>query len=338
MLYSILAGIGIAFIWPNFIAFITNIFMFISKDLNNPINLFIYGFVNRSLSILNFSHWMNQLFWFTNLGGNWIDPLGTVHAGDVGMWTAQLMRNVSGFTSGKLITPLYILNLFAVPAFILAAFQTYTDKLVHNRLIPFVIFAVLASIFFGTLLPIELFLLFTAPLLFMFHLFFTAILYAILPMFGAIIGYSFSGNVIIATPGSLIDLLVLIRNPIYQKTIVILLFIGLMTFLLYYAVASYYYRKGAISIINPKEKGIVIGELLDSIGGIGNIRLANSSIGKVIIQVYNREIVDFSKIHHRANKIVDTRAGFAISYGASSYMIYSVLKGIKESIEIQESA
>jgi phosphotransferase system IIB component len=111
-----------------------------------------------------------------------------------------------------------------------------------------------------------------------------------------------------------------------------------MTFLLYYAVTSYYYRKGAISIINPNEKDMVIHELLDSIGGIDNIRLANASIGKVIIQVYNRDLVDFSKIHHRASKIVDTRAGFAISYGASSYMIYSVLKNQKESTEIQESA
>jgi len=221
---------------------------------------------------------------------------------------------------------------------VLAAFQTYTDKLVRKRLISVIVFAVIASVFFGTLLPIELFLIFTAPLLFVFHLFFTALLYAVLPMFGATIGYSFSGNVLVATPGSLIDLLILIRNPIYQKSLVILLFIGLMTFLLYYAVTSYYYRKGAISIINPNEKEIVISELLDSVGGIDNIRLANASIGKVIIQVYNRDKVDFSKIHHRANKIVDTRAGFAISYGASSYMIYSVLCKTKESLEIQESA
>lgn len=338
VIYSLMAGIAIAYIWPYFIEFMSNIFMFISKDLSNPINLFIYGIVNRLLSILNFSQWMNQLFWFTSLGGNWVDPLGAVHSGDVGMWTAQLVRNISGFTSGKLITPLYILNLFAVPAFVLAAFQTYTDKLVRKRLISVIVFAVIASVFFGTLLPIELFLIFTAPLLFVFHLFFTALLYAVLPMFGATIGYSFTGNVLVATPGSLIDLLILIRNPIYQKSLVILLFIGLMTFLLYYAVTSYYYRKGAISIINPKEKDIVITELLDSVGGIDNIRLANASIGKVIIQVYNRDKVDFSKIHHRANKIVDTRAGFAISYGASSYMIYSVLCKTKESLEIQESA
>jgi phosphotransferase system IIB component len=160
----------------------------------------------------------------------------------------------------------------------------------------------------------------------------------VLPLFEVTIGYSFSGNVLVATPGSLVDLLVLIRNPIYQRSLIIILFIGLMTFLLYYAVTSYYYRKGAISIVNPNEKEIVISELLDSIGGIDNVRLINSSIGKVIVQVNKREIVDFSKIHHRANKIVDTRAGFAISYGASSYMIYSAVLKLKESSEIQESA
>ena len=335
---SLLAGIVLTFVWPSIIEFFLNIFTFLSRDLSNPVNLFIYGIINRLLSILNFSHWMNQVFWFGSFGGSWVDPIGAVHTGDVGMWTAQLARGISGFTSGKLITPYYILNIFAVPAFILAAFQTYTDKLVHKRLIPFVVFSLIASAVLGTLLPIEIFMIFTAPLLFTFHIIFSALLFAVLPMFGVTLGYSFYGNVLVGTPGSIVDLLVLIRNPIYQKSLVIILFIGLMTFLLYYAVTSYYYRKGAISIINPNEKALVISELLSSIGGLDNIRLANASIGKVIIQVINRDLVDFSKIHHRANKIVDTRAGFAISYGASSYMIYSELKKLKESTEIQESA
>ncbi len=335
---SLLAGIALTFVWPSFINFFLNIFVFLSKDLNNPVNLFIYGIINKLLSIFNFSHWMNQIFWFGSFGGSWVDPIGAVHTGDVGMWTAQLARGISGFTSGKLITPFYILNIFAVPAFILAAYQTYTDKLVHKRLLMFVIFAILASMLFGTLLPIEIFMIITAPLLFTFHIIFSGLLFAVLPMFEVTLGYSFTGNVIVGTPGSLVDLLVLIRNPIYQKSLVILLFIGLMTFLLYYAVTSYYYRMGAISMINPNEKETVIRELLESIGGLENIRLANSSIGKVIIQVYNRDLVDFSKIHHRANKIVDTRAGFAISYGASSYMIYTQLNKLRESTEIQESA
>ena len=316
--------------WPYLINFLQSVFSFIARDLNNPINLFIYGGLDRVLTIFNFSDWMHQLFWFTSMGGNWVDPLGAVFNGDVAMWTAQLAQNISGFTSGKLITPYYILNIFAVPAFILAAYQTYTDRLVRRRLLGFVIASILFSVLFGTLLPIEVFLLFTAPLLFLFHLIFTALLFAILPTFDIIIGYRFSGAISVATPGSIIDLLVLMRNPFYQRALIILLFIGLMSFLLYYAVTSYYYHKGAISIINPNEKELVISELLDSLGQVGNIKMINASIGKIIVQVHERERVDFSKIHHRATKIVETRAGYAISYGASSYMLYEIISKLKQ--------
>lgn len=328
--YALIAGVGIAYIWPYLINFLQAVFSFIARDLNNPINLFIYGGLDRVMNIFNFSDWMHQLFWFTSMGGNWVDPLGAVFNGDVSMWTAQLAQNISGFTSGKLITPYYILNIFAVPAFILAAYQTYTDRLVRRRLLGFVIASIVFSILFGTLLPIEVFLLFTAPLLFLFHLMFTALLFAILPTFDIIIGYRFTGAISVATPGSIIDLLVLIRNPFYQRALAILLFIGLMTFLLYYAVTSYYYHKGAISIINPNEKELVISELLDSLGQVGNIKMINASIGKIIVQVHERERVDFSKIHHRATKIVETRAGYAISYGASSYMLYEIISNLKQ--------
>ena len=335
--YALFAGIGIAYVWPYLVGFIQSIFSFIARDLNNPINLFIYGGLDRILSIFNFSDWMHQLFWFTSMGGNWVDPLGAAFNGDISMWTAQLVQNISGFTSGKLITPYYILNIFAIPAFILAAYQTYTDRLVRGRLLGFIIASILFSILFGTLLPIEIFLLFTAPLLFLFHLIFTALLFAVLPTFDIIIGYRFTGAVSVATPGSIVDLLVLIRNPFYQRALIMLLFIGLMTFLLYYAVTSYYYHKGAISIVNPNEKERVITELLDSLGQVTNIKLINSSIGKIIVQVYEREKVDFSKIHHRATKIVETRAGYAISYGASSYMLYEIISDLKQkSIVVSE--
>ena len=144
-----------------------------------------------------------------------------------------------------------------------------------------------------------------------------------------IIGYRFTGAISVATPGSIVDLLVLIRNPFYQRALIILLFIGLMTFLLYYAVTSYYYHKGAISIINPNEKELVISELLDSLGQVENIKMINASIGKIIVQVHERNYVDFSKIRHRATKIVETRAGYAISYGASSYMLYEIISNLK---------
>jgi len=320
--FSLVAGIAMGFVWPRVVEFIQQAFRLIAQDLNSPANLFVYGLLNRTLSAVGLGNWMNQVFWFTDLGGTWTGPNGTVYFGDIAMWMAQHTRNITGFSSGKLITPLYILNIFAIPAFILASFQTYTDRFIRKRLVSFIVIAVLASVFLGTLLPIELFMLFTAPLVFVFHLIFTALLYSVLPILGITIGYSFNLSAQVATPGTIIDLLVMIRNPLYQRALIILIFIGLMTFLIYYAFVSFYYRKGAISMVLPFEKDLIMVELVESMGGISNIKLINASLNKVIVQVKDRDLVDFKKLHHRANKIVDSRAGYAISYGASSYIIY----------------
>jgi phosphotransferase system glucose/maltose/N-acetylglucosamine-specific IIC component/phosphotransferase system IIB component len=319
---SLIAGIALAFIWPSVINFIHSSFRLIAQDLNNPANLFVYGLLNRTLHVLGFGNWMNQVFWFSDLGGTWTGPNGSVYFGDIAIWMAQSSRNIVGFGAGKLITPYYVLNIFAMPAFILASVQTYTDRLVRKRLISFVIIAMISSAFLGTLLPLEIFMMFTTPLVFVFHVVYSAFLFSVLPILGITIGYNHSLLAQVATPGSLMDLIVLIRNPIYQRPLIILVFVGAISFLLYYAFTSYYYRKGSISMIVPQEKSLVLDELIASMGGEGNIKIANASINKVIIQVNDRSLVDFTKINHRASKIVESRAGYAISYGASSYIIH----------------
>lgn len=329
---SLIAGILAAMAAPYLVNTLQSLFSLISMNLNNPVNLFAYGVIDRVLSVFGYSTWMHQQFWFNTLGGSWSDALGSVYLGDVGMWTGQLAQGISGFGTGKLITPYYILNIFAVPAFILAAYQTYTDKIVRARLLAFVLISIVASMAFGTLLPIEIFMMFTTPLLFIFHLFITGLLFAILNAFGVAIGYTFSASVLVATPGSLVDLLVLIRNPLYQRSLSILLFAGLMTSLVYYAVSTFYYRKGAMNLINPTQRETLLTELMESIGGVENIKLVNASIGKLIIQVNQRELVDFKKIHHRVSKIVETKAGYALSYGASSYMLWVEIKAQLESL------
>jgi len=335
---SLIAGIMAAFIFPLIINGAQQFFVFISTDLNNPVNLFFYGIVDRLFSIFGLSEWLHNQFWFNSLGGSWSDALGSIYLGDVSIWNGQLAKDIYGFGAGKLITPYYILNIFAVPAFILASYQTYTDKIVRKRMRVFVGFSLLASAMFGTLLPIEIFLLFTTPLLFIFHLAYTGLLFAVLNAIGVAIGYTFTGSVAIATPGTLLDLLILIRNPFFQKSLAILLFIGLMSALLYYALGTYYYRKGAINLIIPNEREVLIQELLDSIGGLDNIKLINASVGKLIVQVKDREGVDFSKIHHRVSKIVDTRAGYALTYGSSSYMIWSKINLMLSQSKPEQSA
>lgn len=331
LLLSLITGVLFAYIVPYFISFMQNLFNVIASNMANPINLFVYGIVNRLSTLFGFGHWMNQQFWFGSLGGTWSNASGSVFNGDISMWTAQLASSINNFGAGKLITPYYILNGFVVPAYILASYQTYTDKLVRRRLLMFVIVAVLSSWFLNTLLPIEIFMLVSTPLLFVYYIFLVGLLFAILPSFNIVLGYSYVGSVYNANPGSLLDILILLRNPNFQRNIIIVLLVGLFIALITYAVTTYYYRKGAIGLIVPDEKDRVIYELLDAIGEIDNIKLINSSVGKVIIQVNDRTKVDFNKIHHRVNKIVETRAGYAISYGSSSYMIYNYLKALQKS-------
>lgn len=330
---SLLSGIAVAFISPYFFTLIQTIASIISANLSNPVNLFVYGIFDRFLSMIGLGTWLHQQFWMGTLGGTWSNAMGAVFQGDIGLWTAQISSSIYGFGAGKLITPYYILNIFAVPAFVLAAYQTYTDRLVRRRLLFFIVIAIIASLFLGSLLPIEIFLLVSAPLLFVFHVVYTGLLFAVLPTFGIVVGYSYSGHVLNANPGTILDALVLIRNPNLQKPLLMLLFVGLMTALAYYAVSTYYYRKGAIGLIVPNERAILLDELLAGLGGLANIKLINASIGKLIIQVNDRDKVDFKKIHHRVSKIVETKAGYAMSYGSSSYMLWTQIKAMQNESE-----
>ncbi|MEI7667743.1 MAG: hypothetical protein WCI62_01960 [Erysipelotrichaceae bacterium] len=336
--FSLLGGIVFAYIWPVLMTWLMMGLRFIASDLTNPVNIFLYGVVDRLMNVLNFSHVSRQLFWFGDLGGSWSNAFGTLSFGDVNIWTAQQAYSIYGLGSGKLITPYYILNIFAIPGFLLAAFKTFTDKIEKKRIRIFLIIALFSSILFGTLLPIELFLLITAPLLFGFHVFYTGILFASMLSMNVIIGYSYTGDVMGANPGSIVDLLIHMRNPIYQKPLLIILLVGILSFLLYYAVSTLYYQRGAVNLISSAEEDNMIDELLDCMGGIANIKLINASVNKLSIQVHDRSLVDFHKIHHHyISKIVETRAGYALSYGSASFMLYTAIQQRLET-QVQASA
>lgn len=320
---SIIAGAVAGWLMPGFIGTMQGIFEAIASNLNNPINLFAYGIVDRVVNLIGYGPYMHQQFWFGILGGTWTSGIGSVVTGDISIWTAQIAQSVYGFGAGKLMSSYAILNIFAIPAFILAAYQTYTDKLVRNRLLGFVLISIIASLLLNTLLPIELFMLINTPLVFIFHLLMTGLLFAILPSFNVFLGYAYVGSVTNVNPGTLIDVLIYLRNPNFTRPIMITLFIGLIVALLYYFVTLSYYHKGAVGLLIPNQKDVLVNELMDALGGLENIKLINASVTKVIVQVNDRNLVDFKKIHHRVHKIVETKAGYAMSYGSSSYMIYA---------------
>jgi maltose/glucose PTS system EIICB component len=339
IVFAILGGIVVSFTWPYLVQVMISIYNFIAHDLNNPINLSIYGILDRITETLGLQLWTRKLFWFGELGGSWSDAFGIYHLGDVGMWTGQIKSSLFNLGSGKLITPYYILNIFCMPAYLISIYQTYTDKMEKRKIRGFIFVAVAASIMFGTLLPIELFLLFSAPLLYVFHLGFTGALYALFAALKVQIGYAYTGSVIGATPGSIFDLLIYLRNPALQKSLLVILLVGLVSGLCYLAVSTYYYRKVAVNFITVNEKDSMVEELLDCLGGLENLKLINSSVFNLTVQVHNRDVVDFHKIkHHYITRIVESKAGYSLTYGACSHILWMDIQHRLKELSYQQSA
>jgi len=320
---TFIAGALTAFMWPFIINILYYIFELIANDITNPMNLFIYGIFDRIMAITWTGSIIRNVFWFGEMGGSWI--LNSVnYLGDVGVWTAQQANNIYNTGFGRLITPYFILNIFAVPAILLATFTTFTDKLERKKYIIFLILAIAVSVITGSLLPVEVYLLIMTPLLYVFHLFYTGFLFAILTALNVSIGYTFSGSVNAAAPGSVFDLLVHVRDSAFIIPLIKLIIVGIITFIIYYLVTKYYYRKGCMDILNTGSKIKYVNNFLLAIGGINNIKRIYSTPTKVIIQVEDATLLNFNMMQQQgASKVVETRTTFDISYGAISYLLVS---------------
>ncbi len=331
LILSVIAGVIISFVWPFVIGAFTFIFNFIAGDITNPVNLFIYGVTERFLSGLSLSRLIRIPFWFGSLGGSWVSPSGTSFVGDVTIWTQQTLIGLTPIGFGRFITPYYVMNLFAIPAFILATFQTYTDKFERRRYRGFIAVAILLSIVIGMLFPFEMFLLFIAPILYFLHIFFSGILFAVFEALNVSLGYTFSGLDAVATPANVIDILFFVRNPSMQSTMVAILIVGAVTFVVYFLVARVYFNYLAYDAMNTGKTEQTVNELFTVFGGIDNIRMVHSSLYRVTVLPIKKANVDFSVAPlDSVTKIFESKAGYSLIYGAGSYIIRTaMIKKIK---------
>jgi phosphotransferase system glucose/maltose/N-acetylglucosamine-specific IIC component len=332
MVLSALAGLLITTIWPTIIAGITFIFKFIASDITNPMNLFVYGVSDRFLAGVGLSQLIREPFWFTSLGGSWVNAVGTNVVGDVAIWTQQITEGLTTIGFGRLYTPYYVLNLFAIPAFIVGIFQTFTDKFERRKFRGFIAVAVLLAITVGMLFPFEMFLLFLAPLVYVAHILFTGVLFALFQAINVSLGYTFSGLNIVATPTSIADIILFARNPNLQSSIVSIMVVGAITAVVYFLLARVYFNYLAYDMMNTGKKKETVNELFTVFGGIDNIRIVHSSLYRVTILPIKKNRVDFSLSPlEDVTKISESRAGYSLTFGAGSYIIRTaMIKKIKE--------
>ncbi len=330
-LFTFIMGVATALVWPFVINILYYIFRMIASDITNPMNLFIYGIMDRLMAVTGTGSIIRELFWFGEFGGSWIGN-NINYLGDVSIWTAQKLAGVYSTGFGRLITPYFVLNIFAIPALLIGTFSTFTDKMEKKKYTLFLVLAIILSLISGSILPIELYLLIMTPLLFVFHIFYTGVLFALLKALNVSIGYAYSGSVITATPGSIFDLLVHVRDDAFYIPLLTLVVVGIITFIVYYLVTRYYYKKACLDILNTGVKNKHITNFVLAIGGLENIKKIYSTPTKVILQVEDSSLLNFNLMKQQgASKVVETRTTFDISYGAISYLLVDeVNKMIKE--------
>ena len=323
ILMSVILGIGISFLWTYFISFTQRLIHFIEVDVSNPVNLGLYGIADRIYGVLNLSSLIRQPFWYNANGGSWITISGLSVSGDVSMWTSQVTANSVSGMSGHFITPYYILNIFAVPGMAWAMYTMYSDKEERKKKRLVFIFITIVSLVTGTLLPLELMLLFLAPTLFFMHIAMTSILFMTCQAAHVYLGY-FANNAYISTalPGTLLEFLYYLRYPSLAKTVMIVAIIGVVFFFVYFFMTKLYFNKLALDVFKTGYRETVIKEIIKATGGIENIKSVETALSDLSISVHDATKFDVARIKRLgAIRIYENKAGYLMSLGTSSYMV-----------------
>ncbi|MPM98217.1 PTS system glucoside-specific EIICBA component [bioreactor metagenome] len=293
--------------------------------------------MDRVLSVFGLGSFIRQPFWYGSLGGSWINMVGESVVGDVSIWTTMVAQNLVPSTAGRFITPYYVLNMFAVPGLIWAVYSIYTDKMEKRRIRLFFILATLVSILMGTLLPLEIALILICPLLFVFHIMYTGMLFGLFQAAKVALGFSYTGNVTVALPGNLFEFLNFARNANYSHVIYTILIVGVASFLIYFLVTRIYFKYLALDLFNSGSSRRYVDTTIEAMGGTANIKMLHASINRLTIQVFDNSNLKLSMLSELgATRIVETRAGYSIDFGSGSTMIK---RGIEKQLRaVQRSA
>ena len=320
---SVLCGAAVSFLWPMFISFIQRIVNFIATDTTNPVNMALYGIMDRIMNMLNLSALIRQPFWYTIQGGSWMSLTGASVTGDVNIWTSQIASSSMTSISGRFITPYYVLNIFAVPGMLLALYSLCTEPVTKHRYTGALIAGTLVSLLCGTLLPLEMMLLLLCPVLLLMHLGLTGILFAVLQSLHIYLGYNCSSTLILsALPGTLPEFLSYIGSPSLRPTLLMILIAGIITAAIYFLVTRLYFTKLSVDLFRTGDLERCVAAVIKGVGGLDNIRVTQASFDSLTISLYDPTKLRPSRFRSPGGfRFYDPRSGFRIKLGACSIIV-----------------
>ena len=337
IILSLLMGVVLIYVWPVIINIIFNIIEWIGNDISNPLNTFIYGILDKVLSLFELSALNRETFWFTNVGGSWMSNGGINYLGDVSIWNATLINDTFSSGFGRYLTPYYIINLFAIPGFFIGMFSLITNKKEKINSISLIVVLLLTAVVADLSLPVEMFLFVMAPLLYFLHLAITGLLFGLLHGMGLFLGSVFPDGISNVALGNGVELFGYLNNHNLAATVITLIIIGMFVLFIYVVLTRLYYRYFAIGLINKFDIEQYVDEFLAIVGGLENIEEIDSSPFRITVKLKRPQMFDYELLEKtNIGRIIETRTEYAIYYGTASTMIRRevlIRKEIFESID-----
>ena len=190
---AILTGVVLYVVWPLVQMGVANLGFFIKNT--GYVGTFLFGFIERILMPFGLQNVFSLPLMYTKTGGEMIAG-GTSIQGFQNMFlhhltdpaTKKFSVNYTRFMTGK-----YLFMMFGLPAASLAMYNAASKD--RKKFIAGLLFsAALASFLVGFTEPLELLLLFTAPLLYVIHIILAGLSFVAMQIMNIATGVSFSGG------------------------------------------------------------------------------------------------------------------------------------------------
>ncbi|MDQ1680017.1 MAG: N-acetylglucosamine system or component [Frankiaceae bacterium] len=216
----VVLGVAMAFLWIPVSAFIN--WLGNEAIRSGAIGAGFFGIVNRALLPFGLHHIVNSIAWFTL--GSYPTPTGVVHG--------DLTRFFAGDPSaGMFMTGFFPVMMFGLPAAAIAMWRNARPD--RRKAVGGIMLAgALTSFLTGVTEPLEFSFLFIAPVLFGVHAVLTGVSLAVTQALGIHDGFGFSAGAI--------DFVINYGKA--QKPLLLLL-VGVVYFVVYYAVFTFAIRK-----------------------------------------------------------------------------------------------
>ncbi|WP_293763631.1 N-acetylglucosamine-specific PTS transporter subunit IIBC [uncultured Aquitalea sp.] len=256
------------------------------------VGVFFYGILNRLLIVTGLHHILNTMVWFQV--GDFTKATGELVHGD-------LTRFFAGDkTAGMFMSGFFPVMMFGLPAACLAMYRAARPE--NRAAVGGVLFSMALTAFLtGVTEPVEFAFMFLAPALYAIHAVLTGISLALMQALGVHLGFGFSAG--------LFDYL--LNFGIAQKPW-LLLPVGLVYFIVYYGLFSFFIRKFNLMTMGREDNVVAVAPaasgserargFIAALGGAGNLKSVDACTTRLRLQV-----VDNAKVDDNALKALGSR-------------------------------